>query len=240
MTNKVVVQKVVGEISIRCEASSDRRDVSMQDLLNIANMGTGNEYTVTGREGVNVSITMSGPDAPAEPLFTPVEEPRPRGISYGAIKKADDLRREQEIEKLAVERRTEAVNIFRRRLYDAMHGYEMNPDGFRAALENVICSAADTYRSMLTSADKDRAERDLMKTNLGKLNAENMELQRQVDDAVRAMQKQAEDFNRQADVHAQTVDNILATRVATEKELEEANRKIKRMKDYAVRLNSIC
>lgn len=240
MTNKVVVQKVVGEISICCEASSDRRDISMQDLLNIANMGVGNKDTVTGREGVNLTVTMSGPDAPAAPLFTPVEEPRPRGISYGTIKKADDLRREQEIEKLAVERRTEAVNIFRRRLYDATHGYEMNHDGFRAALENVICSAADTYRSMLTSADKDRAERDLMKTNLGKLNTENMELQRQVDDAVRVMQKQAEDFNRQADQHAQTVDKIVSTRREVEKELEEANKKIKRMKDYAVRLNSIC
>lgn len=246
MTNKVVVQKVVGEICIRGEASSDRRDVSMQDLLDIANKAAGNEGEVTGRDGVNLTIVMSGPDAPAEPLFTPApdvfDEVRNGvlgGVHYGPIKKAEDLHREQEAEKRAVNQREETVDIFRRRLRDAAFGYKMNHEGFQAAIENVICEAANVYRNTLVAADKDKAERALMKANLARLNTENMELRQEVDDAVRAMQKQAADFNKQADIHTETVNNILATCVATEKELEEANRKIKRMKDYAVRLNSI-
>lgn len=243
MTNKVVVQKVVGEICIRGEASSDRRDISMQDLLDIANLAAGNEGEVTGRDGVNLTITMSGPDAPAEPLFTPApdvfDEVRTSvlgGVHYGPIKKAEDLRREQEAEKRAVHRREETVDIFRRRLRDAAFGYKMNPEGFQAAIENVICEAANVYRNSLVAADKDKAEHDLMKANLAHLNTENMELRQQVDDAVRAMQKQAADFNKQADQHAQTVDNIISTRRAVEKELEHAEHRIN---EYQRRLKVI-
>lgn len=245
MTNKVVVQKVVGEICIRGEASSDRRDISMQDLLDIANLAAGNEGEVTGRDGVNLTITMSGPDAPAAPLFMPVCEEqmvdansaRPKnGVHYGQIKKAEDLRREQEAEKLAVHRREETVDIFRRRLRESAFGYTKSPAGFEAALENVICEAANVYRNSLVAADKDKAEHDLMKANLAHLNTENMELRQQVDDAVRAMQKQAADFNKQADQHAQTVDNIISTRRAVEKELEHAEHRIN---EYQRRLKVI-
>uniref|UniRef100_A0AAU8GGZ3 Uncharacterized protein n=2 Tax=unclassified Rosemountvirus TaxID=2738372 RepID=A0AAU8GGZ3_9CAUD len=230
MTNKVVVQKVVGEISIRCEASSDRRDVSMQDLLNIANMGAGNEDTVTGREGVNLTVTMSGPDAPAAPLFTPVEEPRPRGISYGQITKAEEVRKQEEAERRHIEVREDRVSLFRANVRRSVMGYEMTAEGFSKALEAAICNAANHFRSLL----------DEMNRNMAKLNAEKANLHKQVNDAVSAMQKQAEDFNKQADQHAQTVDKIVSTRREVEKELEQANRTIKRMKDYAVRLNSVC
>lgn len=73
MTNKVIVSKIVGELQIVGEASSDRRDVSMQELLDIATAATG-EQTVTGMDGVNITVNMIGPDAPAAPLFTPAAE----------------------------------------------------------------------------------------------------------------------------------------------------------------------
>lgn len=60
MTNKVIVQKTVGNISTRGEASSDRRDISMQDLLNIADAAAGGE--VTSSEGVNVNVNVSSTD----------------------------------------------------------------------------------------------------------------------------------------------------------------------------------
>lgn len=243
MTNKVVVQKVVGEICIRGEASSDRRDVSMQDLLDIANKAAGNEGEVTGRDGVNLTITMSGPDAPAEPLFTPApdvfDEVRNGvlgGTHYGQIKKAEELQREQEAEKRAVHRREETVDIFRRRLREAAHGYQRNPEGFTAALENVICEAANVYRTTLVAADKDKAERDRMRDQLGKLSTENMNLEQQISDAVRAMEKQAADFDKRATQHAQTVDNIISTRRATEQELEQA---LHRIAEYQRRLKVI-
>lgn len=73
MTNKVIVQKTVGQITVRGEASSDQRDISMQDLLNIATAATGEEQIITGRPGVDLTVVMTGPDAPAEPTFTPAD-----------------------------------------------------------------------------------------------------------------------------------------------------------------------
>lgn len=221
----------VGEITKKVRIESSNPEVTHEDMVVWANRAL-EDGVITGCQGVNIEVNVT--PAHAAPIFTPAhedvfEEVRKGvlgGISYGAIKKADDLRREQEAEKRAVHRREETVDVFRRRLREAAHGYTRNRDGLVAALENVICEAANVYRNSLVAADKDKAEQDLMKTNLGKLNTENMELRQQVDDAVRAMQKQAIDFNKQADIHAQTVDNILATRVATEKELEHAMRRI--------------
>lgn len=248
--NKVVIMSLdktvqVGEVMKKVRVESSNGSVSYEDMVKWANLAL-EDGVITGHSGVNIEVNVT--PVSAAPIFTPVEDVFDEvrngvlggGVHYGSIKKADELRKEQEAEKRAVHRREETTEIFRRRLREAAFGYNMNPEGFHAALENVICEAANVYRNTLVAADKDKAERDLLKDNLAKLNTENMELNQQVHDAVRAMQKQAIDFNKQADIHAQTVDNILATRIATEKELEEANRKIKRMKDYAVRLNSIC
>lgn len=60
MTNKVIVQRIVGDISVCGEASSDRSDISMQDLLDIANAAA--DGSVTSAEGVSVNVNVSGPD----------------------------------------------------------------------------------------------------------------------------------------------------------------------------------
>lgn len=214
----------VGEITKKVVVASNNPEVTYDDMVVWANRAL-EDGVITGCQGVNIEVNVT--PVHAAPLFTPVEEQiANRGISYGQIKKAEELQREQEAEKRAVHRREETVDIFRCRLREAACGYQMNPEGFRAALENVICEAANVYRNSLVAADKDKVERDLMRDQLGKLSTENMNLEQQISDAVRAMEKQAADFDKRATQHAQTVDNIISTRRATEQELEQAQHRI--------------
>lgn len=239
MTNKVVVQKVVGEICIRGEASSDRRDISMQDLLDIANLAAGNEGEVTGREGVNLTITMSGPDAPAAPLFTPAPDDnesymdcRPKGVSYGQITPAAVVKEQNESNR----RREEIVGMYRSKLRDAALGYQMTPEGFQRAIEAVICEAANIHRNMIMSADKDRDIYQSMMATNEKLLKEKKNLEQGLDEQL----TRVSELNKQLSRHATTVDKIISTRREVEKELEgckrqneEYQRRLKVIRDHA-------
>lgn len=86
--NKVIVSKTVGDINITCEASSDV--VSMEVLRDIADRAT-TDQTVTGHEGVELSILMVNPESP---------KPHVIGVSCGKITPAAELlRQQQETEK---------------------------------------------------------------------------------------------------------------------------------------------
>lgn len=240
MTNKVITLSMdktvqVGGIMKKVRVETSNRDVSYVDMVKWANLALEDDV-ITGREGVSIEVNVT--PASAAPVFTPVDEDqrvdansaRPKGVSYGQITKAEEVRKQAEAERRHIEAREDRVSTFRANVRRSVIGYEMTAEGFSKALEAAICNAANHFRALL----------DEMSRNMAKLNAEKANLHKQVDDAVCSMQKQAEDFNKQADIHAQTVDKVISTRREVEKELEEANRKIKRMKDYAVRLNSVC
>lgn len=234
MTNKVIVQKTVGEISVRGEASSDRRDVSMQDLLNIATAAAG-EQTIEGREGVDITVVMTGPDAPAEPLFTPAPDDnesymdcRPKGVSYGQITPAAVVKEQNESNR----RREEIVGMYRSKLRDAALGYQMTPEGFQRAIEAVICEAANIHRNMIMAADKDKDTYNMMRTANEKLYKEKCNLEEGLDEQL----TRVSELNKQLSQHATTADKIISTRREVEKELEGCKRQIE---EYQRRLKVI-
>lgn len=236
MTNKVVVSKIVGELQVIGEASSDRRDISMQDLLNIATAATG-EQTITGSEGVNITVTMSGPDAPATPdVFDEVREGvlgvRPKGVHVGQITPAAVVKEQNESNR----HREEIVGLYRSKLRDAAMGYQMTPEGFSKALEAVICEAANIHRTMIMAADKDRDIYQSMMSTNERLLKEKKNLEEGLDEQL----TRVSELNKQLSQHADTVDKIISTRRDVEKELEackhqinEYQRRLKVIRDHA-------
>lgn len=243
MTNKVVVTKIVGELTVIGEASSDRRDVSMQDLLDVASAATGEQTTVTSSEGVNLTILMSGPDAPAmpEPMFTPApgeddrytdERNRPRGMHVGGITKAADVRKEQEAEN----RREQILNIFRAKLRSVADYYPKTEDKIDVIISALINESANIHRHMIMAADSDKDNFDSMRTTNEKLLREKKQLEDEIDEHL----TRVADLNRQISQHATTVDKIISTRREVEKELEgckrqneEYQRRLKVIRDHA-------
>lgn len=193
----------VGEVSKKVKVETTNPEVTYEDMVIFANRAL-DENIITGCHGVNIEVNiMPNRTKLAEPIFTPAPDDdelyvspsnRPRGVSYGGITPAAQVRKENE----ETRRRDVATDNFRRTLRERVKGYELNPAGFAAALDYVICSAAQTYNGMLVAADKDKAERDLMKDNLAKLNTENMELRQEVADAVRALQVKNKDLEKLA------------------------------------------
>lgn len=244
MTNKVIVSKVVGELQVIGEASSDRRDISMQDLLNIAMAATG-EQEVTGAEGVNINIIMSGPDAPAmpEPLFTPAEEEkaaRPKGVHVGGVTKAvvvqEQARKQRELD----QKRDNIIDTFKQGLRSCAMGMRIDShEQVNNVIDHVINTAAITHRQMIVAYDnKDEAHRLTVSSNQ-KLYEEKCKLEEELAESEELRIKatrEAVSAKNECERLANMVENTVQTRHATELELIETK---KQLEELQRRMNAI-
>lgn len=262
--NQTITKELqVGELRKVVTVSSTRPDLSFEDLVAFANLAL-EENSISSCEDVSIELNVEG--IPAKPFVGAVAKPTrdpfaevlvavfgpSRGTDlYDRLKRADSQAeraskeaRESEKFNSELECRTSQMEVNAFDWFNAkVNGTKCDRDGMEKVLHTGAREIAKGWAHVQMLQEKI--------VHMEKNHLDGVELinayKAQINELQQLMGKRAEEHEAQIrELHGTSVaanrafDREREARIAAEKELEEVNRKIKRMKDYAVRLNSVC